>query len=91
MIRLPAWLPWTLLAIYALAGAVALMLATTAGLRVLGMTQAMVNFVPATILGLPWSLPLMLFPDGPVTLLAGLGICYALNVGVGLMLARSTS
>lgn len=91
MIRLPAWLPWTLLALYALAGAAALMLATTGGLRLLGMSEAMVNFTPATILGLPWSLPLMLFPDGPVTLLAGLGICYALNVGVGLMLARSAS
>ncbi len=91
MIRLPAWLPWTLLAFYAVAGAVALMLATTSGLRLLGLTQGMVNFVPATILGLPWSVPLMLFPDGPVTLLAGLGICYALNVGVGLMLARSAT
>ncbi|HST91530.1 MAG TPA: hypothetical protein VLJ13_04965 [Brevundimonas sp.] len=91
MIRLPAWLPWTLLALYALAGAVALMRATTAGLRVLGMSGSMVNFVPGTILGLPWSLPLMLFPDGPVTLLAGLGISYALNLGLGLMLARSAS
>ncbi|HZV84579.1 MAG TPA: hypothetical protein VFF48_06285 [Brevundimonas sp.] len=91
MIRLPAWLPWSLLALYAVAGAVALMLATTAGLRLLGMTEAMVNFLPATILGLPWSLPLIMFPDGPVTLLAGLGICYALNVGVGLMLTRSAT
>lgn len=91
MIRLPAWLPWTLLALYAAAGAVSLMLATTAGLSVLGMGQTMVTFLPATILGLPWSLPLLLFPDGPVTMLAGLGICYGLNVGVGLMLARATS
>jgi hypothetical protein len=91
MTRLPAWLPWTLLALYAVAGAVGLMLATTAGLRMLGMSQSMVDFLPATILGLPWSVPLMLFPDGPVTLLAGLLICYGLNLGVGLVLARSAS
>ena len=50
---------------------------------------AFVTFLPARILGLPWSLPLWLFDDGPVTALAILAICYGLNLGVGLMLARS--
>lgn len=47
-----------------------------------------VSFLPATILGLPWSLPLFILDDGAVAKLAALGICYGLNVGVGLMLAR---
>ncbi|MDI1327226.1 MAG: hypothetical protein PSV23_10560 [Brevundimonas sp.] len=51
----------------------------------------MVSFIPAKVLGLPWSLPLLVMDDGPVTALAVLGICYGLNVGVGLMLLRSRS
>jgi hypothetical protein len=83
-------LQWVLLAVYATAGALALMIATPAGLRVLGQSDGTVTFLPAMILGLPWSLPLWLFDDGPVTALAVLGICYGLNIGVGLMLARTT-
>lgn len=90
MARTLQGLRWTLLALYAVAGALALMIATPAGLGVLGLSESMVTFLPARILGLPWSLPLWLFDDGPVTALAVLGICYGLNIGVGLMLARGS-
>lgn len=89
MARTLQGLRWLLLGVYAVAGAVALMVATPAGLRALGQSGEMVSFLPARILGLPWSLPLWLFDDGPVTALAILAICYGLNLGVGLMLARS--
>lgn len=88
MVRTFQGLLWVLLAIYVVAGALALMMATPAGLGLLGLSENMVTFLPARILGLPWSLPLWLFDDGPVTALAVLGICYGLNIGVGLMLAR---
>ncbi|MFA4893625.1 hypothetical protein [Brevundimonas sp.] len=90
MARTIQTLQWALFGLYVVAGAVALMLATPAGLRVLGLTDGMVSFLPARILGLPWSLPLFLMDDGPVTALAVLGICYGLNVGVGLMLVRGS-
>lgn len=64
------------------------MLATPAGLRAPGLTDGMVSFLPAMILGLPWSLPTFVMNDGPVTALAVLGICHGLNVGAGLMLVR---
>jgi hypothetical protein len=89
MTRTLQGLQWVFLAVYAVAGAVALMFATPAGLRVLGQSENLLTFVPAKVLGLPWSLPLWLFDDGPVTALAVLGICYGLNIGVGLMLARA--
>jgi hypothetical protein len=90
MARTIQTLQWALLALYVVAGAAALMLATPAGLRALGLTGGMVSFIPAKILGLPWSLPLFVMDDGPVTALAVLGICYGLNVGVGLMLVRGS-
>lgn len=90
MARTIQTLQWALFGLYVVAGAVALMLATPAGLRVLGLTDGMVSFLPARILGLPWSLPLFVMDDGPVTALAVLGICYGLNVGVGLMLVRGS-
>lgn len=89
MARNGQWLTWGLFALYTVVGGVALMMATPGGLRVLGLADERVSFLPATILGLPWSLPLFVMDDGPVTALAVLGICYGLNVGVGLMLLRS--
>lgn len=89
MARTIQWVQWALFGLYVVAGAVALMMATPTGLQTLGLTHGMVSFLPATILGLPWSLPLFVMDDGPVTALAVLGICYGLNVGVGLMLIRS--
>lgn len=90
MARTIQTLQWALFGLYVVAGAIALMFATPAGLRLLGQSESLLTFVPAKLLGLPWSLPLWLFDDGPVTALAVLGICYGLNIGVGLMLARTS-
>lgn len=90
MARTLQGLQWLFFALYAVAGAVALMIATPAGLRFLGQPDSLLSFLPAKVLGLPWSLPLWFMDDGPVTALAVLGICYGLNLGVGLMLARAT-
>ena len=90
MVRALQGLQWLLLALYAVAGAVALLMATSAGLRLLGQSDSLLTFLPAKILGLPWSLPLWFMDDGPVTAFALLGICYGMNVGVGLMLARAS-
>lgn len=79
---------WSLFGLYILAGAVALAIATPAGLEFLGQPSESLTFVPAKVLGLPWSLPLFLFDDGPVTSLALVGICYALNIGAGLILVQ---
>jgi hypothetical protein len=89
MARTIQWVQWALFGLYVVGGAVALMLATPAGLRALGLPDGLMSFLPAMILGLPWSLPTFVMNDGPVTALAVLGICYGLNVGVGLMLLRS--
>ncbi|WP_426027785.1 hypothetical protein [Brevundimonas sp. TWP2-3-4b2] len=90
MTRTIQGLQWVLFGLYAVVGAVALMLATPTGLRFLGQTDGMVSFLPAKVMGLPWSLPLYFMDDGPVTALAVLGICYGLNIGVGLMLVRGS-
>ena len=90
MARTLQGLQWLLFALYAFAGAVALLIATPAGLRLLGQPDSLLTFIPAKILGLPWSLPLWFMDDGPITALAVLGICYGMNIGVGLMLARSS-
>ena len=90
MARTLQGLQWLLLALYAVAGAVALLIATPAGLRLLGQPDSLLTFLPAKILGLPWSLPLWFMDDGPITALAVLGICYGMNIGVGMMLARSS-
>ena len=90
MTRTLLGLRWMLLGVYAVAGACALLIATPAGLKLLGQPDSLLTFLPAKILGLPWSLPLWVMDDGPVTALAVLGICYAMNLGVGLMLARSS-
>lgn len=79
---------WSLFGLYVLAGAFALAIATPAGLKFLGLSSESLTFVPAKVLGLPWSLPLFLFDDGPVTSLALVGICYALNIGAGLILVQ---
>ena len=79
-------LRWPLFFAYVLSGGVALMLATPNGAAFFG--QSALSFLPAKVLGLPWSTPLFFLDDGPVTALAVVGICYGLNVGVTLMLAR---
>lgn len=81
---------WGFLLLYVVAGAVALMMATPVGLRLLGLPIESLTFLPAKILGAPWSLLLLVLGDGPVTALAVLGICYGLNIGVGLTIARES-
>ena len=81
------WLPWVLVGLYAVLGAIALMVATPAGLQALGLSLDQLSFLPARVLALPWSLIFLVFDDGPVTTLAILAIAYALNLAVGLMLA----
>jgi len=88
MTRTLPWLRWLLFGLYAVAGAVALMIATPPGLEILGQPVEALTFIPARVLGLPWSLPLQFVDEDPVTTLAILGICYGLNVGVALVLAR---
>lgn len=88
MIRALPLLRWLLFGLYALSGAVALMIATPKGLELLGQPVESLSFIPARVLGLPWSLPLELVDEDPITTLAILGICYGLNFGVGLVLAR---
>lgn len=89
MARTLKGLRWGLFGLYVVAGAAALMAATPAGLAALGLGALNVSFTPAMILGLPWSLPLFVLDDGAAARFASLGICYGLNVGLGLMLARS--
>lgn len=86
MVRTLRFLRWPLFLAYAVAGAMALMLATPAGAGLLG--QDMLSFIPARVTGLPWSLATLTVHKDPVLTLALLGICYGLNFGVGLMLAR---
>ncbi len=88
MARTLQGLQWLFYALYAAGGAVALLIATPAGLKLLGQPDSLLTFLPAKILGLPWSLPLWFMDDGPITALAVLGICYGMNLGVGMMLAR---
>mgnify|MGYP000265227071 CR=1 FL=1 len=88
MARTLQGLQWLFYALYAAAGAVALLIATPAGLKLLGQPHSLLTFLPAKILGLPWSLPLWFMDDGPITALAVLGICYSMNLGVGMMLAK---
>lgn len=90
MTRTLQGLQWLFYALYAVAGAVALLIATPAGLKLLGQPDSLLTFLPAKVLGLPWSLPLWFMDDGPITALAVLGICYGMNLGVGMMLARSS-
>ena len=80
---------WLLYGVYAVAGAVALLMATPAGLDMLGLSIDQLTFLPARVLALPWSLALLVYDDGAVTALAILGIGYILNLGVGMVLVQS--
>jgi len=88
MVRTLRLLRWPLFVAYAVAGALALMLATPAGAGLLG--QDMLSFIPARVTGLPWSLLTLTVHKDSVLTLALLGICYGLNFGVGFMLARES-
>lgn len=78
---------WALFAAYALAGAVALLMASPRGLNFLGLPIESLTFLPAKIMSLPWSLVPWLIPLDPVTTLALLAVGYMFNLGIGRMLA----
>lgn len=83
------WIKWFLYGLYAVAGAVALLLAAPAGLDLLGLSVDQLTFLPARVLALPWSLILLVFDDGAATALAILGVGYILNLGIGMVLVRA--
>ena len=89
MARSVRWIKWLLYGLYAVAGAVALLMAAPAGLELLGLSIDQLTFLPARILALPWSLALLVYDDGSVTALAILGVGYILNLGVGMVLVRA--
>lgn len=89
MARSVQWIKWVLYGLYAVAGAVSLMLATPAGLDLLGQSVDQLTFLPARVLAFPWSLILLVFDDGAATALAILGVGYILNLGVGMVLVRA--
>lgn len=83
------WIKWLLYGLYAVAGAVSLMMATSAGLDLLGQSIDRLTFLPARVLTLPWSLFLLVHDDGAATALAILGVGYILNLGIGMVLVRA--
>ena len=54
MARSVQWIKWLLYGLYAVAGAVALMMAAPAGLELLGLSIDQLTFLPARILALVW-------------------------------------
>lgn len=80
---------WLLYGAYAVAGAVALLMAAPAGLDLLGLSIDQLTFLPARVLALPWSLALLFYDDGAATALAILGVGYILNLGIGMVLVRA--
>ncbi len=82
-------LRWVLYGGYVLAAVVALLMAFTPGLALLGLPPERVTFIPASFSGLPWSLPVFVTKFDSVTTLAMVLVANLLNVAIGLMLARS--
>ena len=89
MARSISWIKWVLYGLYAVTGAIALLMATPVGLELLGQSIDQLTFLPARVLTLPWSLALLVYDDGTVTALAILGVGYILNLGVGMVLVRA--
>lgn len=89
MARSVRWIKWFLYGLYAVAGAVALLMAAPAGLDLLGLSIDQLTFLPARVLALPWSLVLLVYDDGAATALAILGVGYILNLGIGMVLVRA--
>jgi len=90
MARSISWIKWVLYGLYAVAGAVSLMLATPAGLELLGRSVDSLTFLPARVLAAPWSLALLVTNDDTVTALAILGVGYILNLGIATVLVRAS-
>lgn len=78
---------WALWAGWLLAALTAMVLALSPARALLGLSPGVV-FGPATITGLPWTLPVYLTPLDSVTTLALLMVANLLNVAVGFILAR---
>ncbi|HYC67528.1 hypothetical protein [Brevundimonas sp.] len=90
MARSISWIKWLLYGLYAVAGAVSLMLATPAGLEFLGQSIDSLTFLPARVLTVPWSLALLVTDDDIATALAILGVGYILNLGIATVLVRAS-
>ncbi len=80
---------WVLYGAYLLAVAGAMMMAFTPGLELLGLPPERITFIPATVTGAPWTLPLFLIRFDSVTTLAIVMVGNLLNVAIGLMLVRA--
>ncbi|RZJ97952.1 MAG: hypothetical protein EON88_01725 [Brevundimonas sp.] len=89
MIRTISNLRWALYGGYLLAALVALMMAFTPGLELLGLPPERVTFLPAAFTGLPWTLPLVVMKFDSVTTLAIVMVGNLLNVAIGLMLVKA--
>ncbi|MFC7379059.1 hypothetical protein [Brevundimonas sp. GCM10030266] len=89
MIQTLSRLRWPLYGGYLLLTVLALMMAFTPGLELLGLPPERVTFTPATVTGLPWSLPVVVARFDSVTTLAIVMVANLLNVAIGLMLVKS--
>jgi hypothetical protein len=89
MIQTLSRLRWVLYGGYLVVALGALMMAFTPGLELLGLPPERVTFTPATFVGLPWTLPLLLAKFDSVTTLAIALVGVLLNVAIGLMLVKS--
>ena len=81
---------WPLYGAFVLACVVSTMLAMPMGLTALGLEPTDVTFLPLTVTGLPWSLPLFWMGADSVTHLAIALVANVLNLALGLMLARGS-
>jgi hypothetical protein len=81
---------WTLYGAFVIASVVSTMLAMPIGLELLGLEPNQVTFLPLTITGLPWSVPLFWMELDSVTRLAIALVANVLNLSLGLMLARGS-
>jgi uncharacterized membrane protein YccF (DUF307 family) len=80
---------WIIYGAWLVLALLALMMAFTQGVSLLGLPVERITFTPATITGLPWTLPLFFTKLDSVTTLAVIFVAHLLNVSIGLMLARS--
>ncbi|MDQ3125081.1 MAG: hypothetical protein M3Q74_05685 [Pseudomonadota bacterium] len=81
---------WPLYGAFVFASVISTMLALPIGLVTLGMEPNDVTFLPLTVTGLPWSGPLFWMELDSVTRLAIALVSNALNLALGLMLARGS-
>lgn len=80
---------WIIYGAWLVLALLALMMAFTSGVALLGLPPERITFGPAMVTGLPWTLPLLALKLDSVTTLAVIFVAHLLNVSIGLMLARS--